>query len=190
MRTCFSYDLLLVLIRQWPKALGLRVSLDATTALFAPVAIALAGAFNQPPEPYAITVAAAAVTSFLTPLGHHGNLLVYGPGGYQITDFIRVGALLPASDFALELTFGQGFGGEMTVAESSAYLRKRSKGFATRSPRRWRMVRSTSRRSWLPHLLLASIVQSISLARRNSPSDILRLYLSEGFLQVEDLEHV
>jgi di/tricarboxylate transporter len=68
----------------------------ATTALFAPVAIALAGALNQPPEPYAITVAVAAVTSFLTPLGHHGNLLVYGPGGYQFTDFIRVGAPLTA----------------------------------------------------------------------------------------------
>jgi di/tricarboxylate transporter len=33
-------------------------------------------------------------TSFLTPVGHHGNLLVYGPGGYQFTDFIRAGAPL------------------------------------------------------------------------------------------------
>jgi di/tricarboxylate transporter len=31
---------------------------------------------------------------FLTPVGRHGNLLVYGPGGYQFTDFIRAGAPL------------------------------------------------------------------------------------------------
>jgi di/tricarboxylate transporter len=36
----------------------------------------------------------AAVVSFLTPIGHHGNLLVYGPGGYHFTDFVRVGTPL------------------------------------------------------------------------------------------------
>jgi di/tricarboxylate transporter len=66
----------------------------ATTALFAPVAVILAQALGQPPEPYVVTVAMAAVASFLTPIGHHGNLLVYGPGGYQFTDFVRVGAPL------------------------------------------------------------------------------------------------
>jgi di/tricarboxylate transporter len=66
----------------------------ATTALFAPVAITLAQALGRVPEPYVITVAMAAVTSFLTPMGHHGNLLVYGPGGYQFMDFIRVGTPL------------------------------------------------------------------------------------------------
>jgi di/tricarboxylate transporter len=68
----------------------------ATTALLAPVAIALAQALGRPPEPYAVTVAMAAVTSFVTPAGHHGNLLIYGPGGYQFTDFIRAGAPLTA----------------------------------------------------------------------------------------------
>ena len=38
----------------------------------------------------------AAVTAFLTPIGHHGNLLVYGPGGYRFWDFVRVGAPLTA----------------------------------------------------------------------------------------------
>jgi di/tricarboxylate transporter len=63
----------------------------ATTALFAPVAVILAQTLGHPPEPYVVTVAMAAVVSFLTPIGHHGNLLVYGPGGYQFTDFVRVG---------------------------------------------------------------------------------------------------
>jgi di/tricarboxylate transporter len=66
----------------------------ATTALFAPVAVILAQALGHPPEPYVVTVAMAAVVSFLTPIGHHGNLLVYGPGGYRFTDFVRVGTPL------------------------------------------------------------------------------------------------
>lgn len=63
----------------------------ATTALFVPIAIALARSLNAPPEPFAVTVAIAAVTSFFTPIGHHGNLLVYGPGHYRFSDFLRVG---------------------------------------------------------------------------------------------------
>ena len=66
----------------------------ATTALFAPVAGAFALAIGQPPEPYVVTVAMAAVASFLTPIGHHGNLLVYGPGRYRFADFVRVGTPL------------------------------------------------------------------------------------------------
>jgi di/tricarboxylate transporter len=66
----------------------------ATTALFGPIAIALARSLNLPPEPFVVTVAMAAVTSFFTPIGHHGNLLIYGPGRYQFSDFVRVGAPL------------------------------------------------------------------------------------------------
>jgi di/tricarboxylate transporter len=66
----------------------------ATTALIAPVAVALASALGQPPEPYVVTVAMAAVAAFLTPIGHHGNLLVYGPGRYQFADFVRAGTPL------------------------------------------------------------------------------------------------
>jgi di/tricarboxylate transporter len=68
----------------------------ATTALFAPVAIALAAGLGRPPEPFVVTVAMAAVVAFLTPIGHHGNLLVYGPGGYRFRDFVVVGAPLTA----------------------------------------------------------------------------------------------
>jgi di/tricarboxylate transporter len=66
----------------------------ATTALFGPVAAALAAGLGQPPEPYVVTVAMAAVAAFLSPIGHHGNLLIYGPGGYRFADFVRVGAPL------------------------------------------------------------------------------------------------
>jgi di/tricarboxylate transporter len=69
---------------------------SATTALFAPVAVALAQALDRPPEPYVVSVAMASVVAFLTPIGHHGNLLIYGPGGYRFADFVRVGAPLTA----------------------------------------------------------------------------------------------
>jgi di/tricarboxylate transporter len=67
---------------------------SATTALFAPVAVALAQGLDRPPEAYVVTVAMASVVAFLTPIGHHGNLLIYGPGRYQFADFVRVGAPL------------------------------------------------------------------------------------------------
>lgn len=66
----------------------------ATTALFAPVAVALAEGLGRPPEAFVVTVAMAAVVSFLTPIGHHGNLLVYGPGRYRFSDFAKVGTPL------------------------------------------------------------------------------------------------
>jgi di/tricarboxylate transporter len=67
---------------------------SATTAVFAPVAVALAQALGHPPEAYVVTVAMASVVAFLTPIGHHGNLLIYGPGGYRFADFVRVGTPL------------------------------------------------------------------------------------------------
>jgi di/tricarboxylate transporter len=72
-----------------------QVMSDAgTTALFGPIAVALAQGLDLPPEPFVVTVAMAAVTSFFTPIGHHGNLLIYGPGHYQFSDFVRVGVPL------------------------------------------------------------------------------------------------
>jgi di/tricarboxylate transporter len=69
---------------------------SATTALFAPIAIALAQALGRAPEPFVVTVAMASVVAFLTPIGHHGNLLIYGPGRYRFADFVKVGAPLTA----------------------------------------------------------------------------------------------
>jgi di/tricarboxylate transporter len=67
---------------------------SATTAVFAPVGVSLAQALQQAPEAYVVTVAMASVAAFLTPIGHHGNLLVYGPGRYQFRDFLKVGTPL------------------------------------------------------------------------------------------------
>lgn len=63
----------------------------ATVSLFAPIAALLAHGLGGSPEAYVVTVAMASVTACITPTGHHGNLLVYGPGRYQFSDFVRVG---------------------------------------------------------------------------------------------------
>jgi len=57
-------------------------------------AIFVLSAALHSPEPSVVTLAMASVVVFLTPIGHHGNLLVYGPGGYRFGDFVRVGAPL------------------------------------------------------------------------------------------------
>ena len=63
----------------------------ATTALLGPIAIALARSLDQPPTPFVVCTALGAVVAFLTPIGHHGNLLILGPGQYRFADFLRIG---------------------------------------------------------------------------------------------------
>jgi di/tricarboxylate transporter len=63
----------------------------ATTVLLGPIAIALAQSFGLPPTPFVVCTALGAVVAFLTPIGHHGNLLILGPGQYRFGDFLRIG---------------------------------------------------------------------------------------------------
>ncbi|MGE3954389.1 MAG: SLC13 family permease [Parachlamydiales bacterium] len=48
-----------------------------------------------------ITVAIAASSSFLTPIGYQTNTIVYGPGGYHFLDFARLGAPLSVAQLAV-----------------------------------------------------------------------------------------
>jgi len=68
----------------------------ATTALLGPIAISLAHTLHLPPTPFVVCTALGAVVAFLTPIGHHGNLLILGPGQYRFGDFLRVGLPLTA----------------------------------------------------------------------------------------------
>lgn len=68
----------------------------ATTALLGPIAIAMAQLLGLPPAPFVICTALGAVVAFLTPIGHHGNLLILKPGQYSFGDFLRIGLPLTA----------------------------------------------------------------------------------------------
>ena len=63
----------------------------ATTVLLGPIAISLAHSLGLPPTPFVVCTALGAVVAFLTPIGHHGNLLILNPGQYTFGDFLRVG---------------------------------------------------------------------------------------------------
>ncbi|RNF83907.1 SLC13 family permease [Lysobacter psychrotolerans] len=63
----------------------------ATTVLLGPIAVSLAQSLDLPPTPFVVCTALGAVASFLTPIGHHGNLLILGPGQYSFNDFLRIG---------------------------------------------------------------------------------------------------
>jgi di/tricarboxylate transporter len=63
----------------------------ATTVLLGPIAVSLATSLGLPPTPFVVCTALGAVVAFLTPIGHHGNLLILGPGQYRFSDFLRVG---------------------------------------------------------------------------------------------------
>lgn len=72
----------------------------AAAVLLAPIGIALARGMGVDPHAFLMTIAIAASTTFLTPIGHQANVLVYGLGRYRFLDFPRVGAALTVLVFA------------------------------------------------------------------------------------------
>jgi di/tricarboxylate transporter len=71
--------------------LGMFISNTATAVLMAPVALAVAGDIGASPYPFAMIVALAASSAFMTPVSSPVNTLVVAPGGYGFGDFVKVG---------------------------------------------------------------------------------------------------
>lgn len=67
------------------------VTNNAAAALVFPFAVAIADRIDVSARPFVMAVAFAASASFITPLGYQTNLMVFGPGGYKFTDFVRIG---------------------------------------------------------------------------------------------------
>jgi di/tricarboxylate transporter len=68
----------------------------ASVVLLVPIAVDTAGGIGANPFAFVLAVTFAASTAFMTPVGYQTNLMVYGPGGYRFTDYVRVGAPLQA----------------------------------------------------------------------------------------------
>ena len=73
------------------------VSNNAIAVIMAPIAIALGQTMGVDPRPLVVAVMIAASACFATPIGYQTNMLVYGPGGYRFTDFMRIGIPLNLS---------------------------------------------------------------------------------------------
>jgi len=73
------------------------VSNNAVAVVVTPIAIGLAQALGIDPRGLVVAVMVAASAAFATPIGYQTNTLVYGPGGYRFTDFMKVGIPLNLS---------------------------------------------------------------------------------------------
>ncbi|MDH3375561.1 MAG: SLC13 family permease [Gammaproteobacteria bacterium] len=63
----------------------------ATALVMAPISVGVANSLGVNIDPFLMAVAVGASCAFLTPIGHQSNTLVMGPGGYQFTDYWRMG---------------------------------------------------------------------------------------------------
>ena len=64
---------------------------NAAAAVVFPIALSLSQNLGVSFLPFAVAIMIGASASFSTPIGYQTNLMVYGPGGYKFTDFMRVG---------------------------------------------------------------------------------------------------
>lgn len=81
----------LIVIFLATSLLGLFISNTATAVLMAPIALSVAERLGISPYPFAMVVALAASTAFMTPVSSPVNTLVMTPGGYRFMDFVRFG---------------------------------------------------------------------------------------------------
>lgn len=75
---------------------------NAAAVLVFPIAVAAAHKLGVDPKPYIIAVTIAASAAFATPFGYQTNLMVFGPGGYRYSDYLRFG--IPLSLLCMTIT--------------------------------------------------------------------------------------
>jgi di/tricarboxylate transporter len=77
----------------------------AAAVLLTPIAIDAARNIGANPQTFVMVVVIAAATSFLMPIGHQANVLIFGPGGYKFSDYFKVGFWLTVIIFFVVLIF-------------------------------------------------------------------------------------
>ena len=86
------------------------LSSKATAALMVPIVISLAAAMQISEKPFLIGVMFACSLTFMTPMSYPTNTMVYAPGNYKFSDFLKVGTPLNliiwiAASFIIPLFF-------------------------------------------------------------------------------------
>ena len=70
------------------------ISNTAAGAMFFPIMYEAAEKLGYEPFPFLIALMISVSSSFATPIGSPTHMLVYGPGGYRFSDFMRIGLLM------------------------------------------------------------------------------------------------
>ena len=70
------------------------ISNTAAGAMFFPIMYEAAEKLGYEPYPFLIALMISVSSSFATPIGSPTHMLVYGPGGYRFSDFLRIGLLM------------------------------------------------------------------------------------------------
>ena len=70
------------------------ISNTAAGAMFFPIMYEAAEKLGYEPSPFLVALMVSVSSSFATPIGSPTHMLVYGPGGYRFSDFMRIGLLM------------------------------------------------------------------------------------------------
>jgi di/tricarboxylate transporter len=86
-----SPTLFLMLIFLITNILAAYITNKAAVAILFPISVAVAMQLGLNPIPFILIVSFGAAANFITPIGYQTNLMVYGSGGYNFRDFMRIG---------------------------------------------------------------------------------------------------